>query len=90
MDGWLDRLGLANRAADRLDTLSHGNQQRVQLIAALVGDPDLLVLDEPFSGLDPIAMDAMSGLLAELAFGGRRCCSPAISSTWSRTCARTW
>jgi ABC-2 type transport system ATP-binding protein len=46
------------------------NQQRVQLIAALVGDPDLLVLDEPFSGLDPIAMDAMSGLLAELAFGG--------------------
>jgi ABC-2 type transport system ATP-binding protein len=70
VDGWLDRLGLANRAADRLDALSHGNQQRVQLIAALVGDPDLLVLDEPFSGLDPIAMDAMSGLLAELAFGG--------------------
>ena len=70
VDGWLDRLGLAARAADRLDALSHGNQQRVQLIAALVGDPDLLVLDEPFSGLDPIAMDAMSGLLAELAFGG--------------------
>jgi ABC-2 type transport system ATP-binding protein len=70
VDGWLDRLGLANRAAGRLDALSHGNQQRVQLIAALVGDPDLLVLDEPFSGLDPIAMDAMSGLLAELAFGG--------------------
>ena len=70
MDGWLDRRGLANRATDRLDALSHGNQQRVQLIAALVGDPDLLVLNEPFSGLDPIAMDAMSGLLAELAFGG--------------------
>ena len=67
---WLERLGLAARAADRLDTLSHGSQQRVQLIAALVGDPDLLVLDEPFAGLDPIAMGAMSELLAELAGGG--------------------
>jgi ABC-2 type transport system ATP-binding protein len=70
VDGWLERLGLAGRAADRLDALSHGNQQRVQLIAALVGEPDLLVLDEPFAGLDPIAMDAMGGLLSELADGG--------------------
>ena len=70
VDRWLERLGLAGRAADRLDALSHGNQQRVQLVAALVNEPDLLVLDEPFSGLDPIAMDAMGGLLAELAAGG--------------------
>jgi ABC-2 type transport system ATP-binding protein len=70
VDGWLERLGLAARAADRLDALSHGNQQRVQLIAALVGDPVLLVLDEPFSGLDPIAMDAMGALLSEVAAGG--------------------
>ena len=70
MDGWLERLGLAGRAGDRLDALSHGNQQRVQLIAALAGEPDLLVLDEPFSGLDPIALDALGGLLAELAAGG--------------------
>jgi ABC-2 type transport system ATP-binding protein len=70
VDGWLERLGLAARAADRLDALSHGNQQRVQLIAALVGDPDLLVLDEPFAGLDPIAMDAMGGLLSEVAADG--------------------
>ncbi len=70
VDGWLHRLGLGDRAADRLDALSHGNQQRVQLIAALVGDPDLLVLDEPFSGLDPLAMDAMGGLLSELAARG--------------------
>lgn len=67
---WLGRLGLADRAVDRLDTLSHGNQQRVQLIAALVNEPELLVLDEPFAGLDPIAMGAMADLLAEVAAAG--------------------
>jgi ABC-2 type transport system ATP-binding protein len=70
VDMWLERLGLSDRTASRLDALSHGNQQRVQLIAALVGRPDLLVLDEPFSGLDPIAMAAMADLLAELAADG--------------------
>jgi ABC-2 type transport system ATP-binding protein len=70
VDAWLERFGLAGRGADRLDTLSHGNQQRVQLIAALVNDPDLLVLDEPFSGLDPIAMEAMGELLSGLATAG--------------------
>jgi ABC-2 type transport system ATP-binding protein len=69
-DRWLDRLGLADRAPDCLDRLSHGNQQRVQLIAALVNEPDLLVLDEPFSGLDPIAMTAMGELLTEQARAG--------------------
>jgi ABC-2 type transport system ATP-binding protein len=69
-DQWLERLGLADRRSDRLDALSHGNQQRVQLIAALMNEPDLLVLDEPFSGLDPIAMGAMAHLLAELAARG--------------------
>ena len=67
---WLEALGLADRARSRLDDLSHGNQQRVQLAAALVHSPDLLVLDEPFSGLDPLAMDAMSALLAGLARKG--------------------
>jgi ABC-2 type transport system ATP-binding protein len=70
VDRWLDELGLAERAQARLDDLSHGNQQRVQLAAALVHGPDLLVLDEPFSGLDPFAMDAMSVLLARLARNG--------------------
>jgi ABC-2 type transport system ATP-binding protein len=70
VDLWLDRLGLADRAGDRLDALSHGNQQRVQLIAAVVNEPELLVLDEPFSGLDPIAMTTMATLLVELASAG--------------------
>jgi ABC-2 type transport system ATP-binding protein len=70
VDGWLERLGLTNRRNDRVDALSHGNQQRVQLIAALVNDPDLLVLDEPFSGLDPLAVANMSALLAEVAAAG--------------------
>ena len=69
-DLWLERLGLAGRAHARVDELSHGNQQRVQLVAALVNEPDLLVLDEPFSGLDPLAMAAMAGMLQELAATG--------------------
>jgi len=69
-DRWLDALGLADRAAARLDDLSHGNQQRVQLAAALLHDPELVVLDEPFSGLDPFAMDSMSTLLGQVAQSG--------------------
>lgn len=69
-DAWLERLGLADRALDHLDALSHGNQQRVQLIAALVNEPNLLVLDEPFSGLDPLATDTMADLLREVARNG--------------------
>jgi len=68
--GWLDRLGLSGRAADRVETLSHGNQQRAQLAASLVHEPDLLVLDEPFSGLDPMGVDAMSEVLRSRAAAG--------------------
>ena len=67
---WLDRLGLGDRVATRMDALSHGNQQRVQLAAALVHGPDLLILDEPFAGLDPIATDVMVGVLREQAARG--------------------
>jgi len=57
---WAQRLGVAARVDDRVEQLSLGNQQRVQLGAALVHDPDLLILDEPFSGLDPIGVDALA------------------------------
>jgi ABC-2 type transport system ATP-binding protein len=69
-DLWLERLGLADRARDRVEVLSHGNQQRFQLSLAVINDPELLVLDEPFSGLDPLAVDTMMELLRELAAAG--------------------
>jgi ABC-2 type transport system ATP-binding protein len=60
---WLGRLGLSDRVDDELEDLSLGNQQRVQLISALLHRPDVLILDEPFSGLDPVAVDALSKVL---------------------------
>jgi len=67
---WIERLGIAERAEQRIEELSLGNQQRVQLAAALVHDPPVLILDEPFSGLDPIGTDVMSAVLAERAADG--------------------
>jgi len=63
--GLLDRLGIGERADEHLEKLSLGNQQRAQIAAALVHEPDLLVLDEPFSGLDPIAVDTVVAVLRE-------------------------
>jgi ABC-2 type transport system ATP-binding protein len=67
---WLDRLNLGERSGEALEALSLGNQQRVQLAAALVHDPDVLILDEPFSGLDPIGTDVMAAVLEERARAG--------------------
>lgn len=66
----LERFGLADRAGDRVEALSLGNQQRVQIIAALLHTPTALVLDEPFSGLDPSAVDAMADILRDHASSG--------------------
>ncbi|HUB75703.1 MAG TPA: ATP-binding cassette domain-containing protein, partial [Solirubrobacteraceae bacterium] len=60
---WLQRLGLEQRSAEKLVALSHGNQQRVQLAVALAHAPVALILDEPFAGLDPEAVDSLSAVL---------------------------
>ena len=67
---WLERLGLTRRAGATVEELSHGNQQRAQLAAALVHAPELLILDEPFAGLDPVAVRTLAELLREQAERG--------------------
>ncbi|WP_431875136.1 ABC transporter ATP-binding protein [Micromonospora marina] len=69
-DALLERVGLGERADDLLETLSLGNQQRAQIAAALVHDPEVLILDEPFSGLDPLAVDMVVAVLRERAAAG--------------------
>jgi ABC-2 type transport system ATP-binding protein len=68
---WLDELGLGDRAGHPLEDLSHGNQQRVQLAAALVHDPELVLLDEPFSGLDPTGVESMERIVRHQADNGK-------------------
>lgn len=69
-DRLLERLGLADRAGTAVESLSLGNQQRAQIAAALVHDPEILVLDEPFSGLDPIAVETVQSVLEDRAAEG--------------------
>jgi ABC-2 type transport system ATP-binding protein len=64
-DEWTERLGVADRRRDAVEKLSLGNQQRVQLAAALVARPEVLILDEPFSGLDPVGVDALAEALLD-------------------------
>jgi ABC-2 type transport system ATP-binding protein len=62
---WIERLGLGERRGDPVEKLSLGNQQRVQLAAALVSRPEVLILDEPFSGLDPVGVDTLAEALLD-------------------------
>jgi ABC-2 type transport system ATP-binding protein len=82
---WLERLGLAHCADRRLDTLSKGMSQRVQFIAAVVPEPKLLILDEPFTGLDPVSADVLREAILDL----RRRGATVILSTHDMTVAET-
>lgn len=63
---WLCRLDMAEHKSHRLDTLSKGNQQKIQLVAALIANPDIVILDEPFSGLDPVNAMLLKDVVREL------------------------
>ena len=63
---WLERLGLSARAGDKVETLSKGMSQKVQFIATVIPEPKLLVLDEPFSGLDPVSAEAIRSAILDL------------------------
>ena len=85
VDAWLMRLDLAHCAERRVDTLSKGMSQRVQFIAAVVAEPRLLILDEPFTGLDPVSADALRESILELRWRG----TTVILSTHDMTVAET-
>lgn len=70
-DRLLKRLGMAEYRDKRLDTLSKGNQQKIQLVATLITDPDIVILDEPFSGLDPVNAKLLKELVQEMIANGK-------------------
>ena len=71
VDYWLERLGMMEYRNKRLDTLSKGNQQKIQLITALAHDPDIVILDEPFSGLDPVNAILLKDVVKEQISNGK-------------------
>jgi ABC-2 type transport system ATP-binding protein len=74
---WLERLGLANWADQKVAPLSKGMSQKVQFIAIVTPEPKLLILDEPFSGLDPVSADSIRGAMLEMK---RRVDAPSFSA----------
>ena len=71
VDTWLERLGMMQYRNKRLDTLSKGNQQKIQLITAIAHDPDIVILDEPFSGLDPVNAMLLESVVKEQIANGK-------------------
>lgn len=71
IDYYLDKLEVTEYRNAKLDTLSKGNQQKIQLIATLVDDPDVIILDEPFSGLDPVTSQLLKNIVIELIGRGK-------------------
>ncbi|MCI9415824.1 MAG: ATP-binding cassette domain-containing protein [Eubacterium sp.] len=71
IDYWLDRLEMAEYRNKRLDTLSKGNQQKIQLVTALAHNPDIVILDEPFSGLDPVNAMILKDVVKEEIANGK-------------------
>ena len=71
VDHWLDRMGMTKEAGRKLETLSKGNQQKIQLITALAHNPDVIALDEPFSGLDPVNAKLLKEVVAEQIWLGK-------------------
>lgn len=70
-DKWLKRMSMSEYKDKKLDTLSKGNQQKIQLVAALISDPDIVVLDEPFSGLDPVNAMLLKEVIKEVISQGK-------------------
>ena len=81
LDSLLDTVGLGTRANDKFQNYSLGMKQRLGLAYALLGDPEILILDEPTNGMDPAGMAEMRDLVRRLGTGGRTVSSPATSST---------
>lgn len=71
VDKWLKRMSMSEYKDKKLDTLSKGNQQKIQLVAALISDPDIVVLDEPFSGLDPVNAMLLKDVIKEVISQGK-------------------
>ena len=68
---WMERMGLSEYAGKKVDTLSKGNQQKIQLAVAMLNDPDILILDEPFSGLDPVNAMLLKEIVRESIEAGK-------------------
>ena len=87
IDAWTKRLEIADWVGRRVEELSKGMQQKIQFIAALLHDPDLIVMDEPFAGLDPVNTMQLKDVLVGLRAAGNRSCFRPIGWTRLKNCA---